>query len=86
MNIFERILEDPVRFKKAKKIFHISLILIALSEIAVVYLFDLGHGHFWFENFPAFGAIYGFISCYLIIVASKFLGYKWLMKKEDYYD
>ncbi len=86
MNIFEKILEDPKRFRVVKKIFYISLILIALIEIAVVYLFHLGHGHFWFENLPAFGTIYGFISCVLIIVVSKFLGKKWLMKKEDYYD
>ncbi len=86
MNIFEKILEDPKRFRKAKRIFYISLILIVLIEIAVVYVFHLGHGHFWFENLPAFGTIYGFISCVLIIVVSKFLGKKWLMKKEDYYD
>lgn len=86
MNIFERNLEDPKRFKIIKKIFYISLGLIALIEIAVVYLFHLGHGYFWFENLPAFGSIYGFISCVLIIVVSKLLGKKWLMKKEDYYD
>ncbi|MEK6693007.1 MAG: hypothetical protein AABY44_06235 [Nitrospirota bacterium] len=86
MNIFEKILEIPDNFKIAKKIFYICLILIALIEIAVVYLFHLGHGHFWFENLPAFGTTYGFISCILIIVVSKFLGKKWLMKKEDYYD
>lgn len=86
MNIFERILEDPVRFKKVKKIFYISLILMALIEVAIVYVLHLGHGHFWFEEIPAFGSIYGFISCALIIIISKFLGHHWLMKKEDYYD
>lgn len=86
MNIFEKILEIPKNFRIAKRIFYISLVLIALIEIAVVYLFHLGHGHFWFENLPAFGTIYGFVSCVLIIVVSKFLGKKWLMKKEDYYD
>ena len=86
MNIFERILENPVHFKKVKKIFYISLILIALLEVVVVYVLNLGHGHFWFENLPAFGSLYGFISCYLIIVVSKFIGHKSLMKKEDYYD
>lgn len=86
MNIFEKWLEDPERFKILKRIFYISLALIALIEIAVVYVFHLGHGHFWFEDLPAFGSIYGFISCVLIIVVSKFLGKAWLMKKEDYYD
>ncbi len=86
MNIFEKILEIPDNFRIVKKIFYISLILIAIIEITVVYVFHLGHGHFWFENLPAFGTIFGFISCILIIVVSKFLGKKWLMKKEDYYD
>jgi hypothetical protein len=86
MNIFERNLEDPKRFRKIKRIFYISLVLIAVAEIAVIYVFHLGHGHFFFENLPAFGSVYGFISCVLIIVVSKFLGHKWLMKKEDYYD
>jgi len=86
MNIFERWLEDPVRFKILKMAFYISLALIALIEIAVVYVFHLGHGYFWFENLPAFGSIYGFISCVLLIIGSKFLAKHWLMKKEDYYD
>ncbi|MCI0469296.1 MAG: hypothetical protein L0Y62_04435 [Nitrospirae bacterium] len=86
MNIFERILEDPVRFRIAKRIFYIGLALIALSEILAIYVFHLGHGHFWFEDFPAFGSIYGFISCVLIIVVSKIIGHIWLMKREDYYD
>ncbi len=85
-NIFERILEDPKRFRTAKIIFYISLAVILLIEIAVVYVLHLGHGHFWFENLPAFGSIYGFISCVLIIVVSKFIGHHWLMKKEDYYN
>ena len=86
MNIFERNREDKKRFKLIKKIFYITLAVIALAEIAVVYVFHLGHGHFRFENLPAFGSIYGFISCVLIIVISKFIGHLWLMKKEDYYD
>lgn len=85
MNIFERILEDPKRFSIAKKICYAILVLIVLLEIAVN-LLHLGHGHFWFEGLPAFGSIYGFISCVLIIIVSKFIGHYWLMKKEDYYD
>jgi hypothetical protein len=86
MNIFERILEIPENFRITKKIFYIGLAVIAFIEIAVIYLLHLGHGHFWFEDLPAFGAVYGFISCVLIIFVSKFLGHKWLMKGEDYYD
>ncbi len=86
MNIFERWLENPVRFRLLRRIFYTGLVLVALGEIAVVYVFHLGHGHFVFENWPAFGSIYGLVSCVLIIVVSKFLGHRGLMKKEDFYD
>ena len=44
-----------------------------------------------YERFPwdgigGFGAVYGFISCVLIIVVSKALGYALLYRPEDYYD
>ena len=44
-----------------------------------------------YERFPwdgigGFGAVYGFVSCVLIIVVSKALGYALLYRPEDYYD
>ncbi len=44
-----------------------------------------------YERFPwdgigGFGAVYGFVSCVLIIVVSKALGYALLYRREDYYD
>lgn len=86
MNIFERILENPRRFGILKKIFYVSLVIIVLAEVAIVNIMSLGHGHFWFEDLPAFGSGYGLISCILIIVVSKLMGKLWLSKKEDYYD
>lgn len=85
MNIFERTLENPKKFSIVKTIFYIALVIFALSEILVSVL-HLGHGHFSFEALPAFGSIFGFVTCILIILASKFIGHLWLMKKEDYYD
>ncbi len=38
------------------------------------------------DRLGGFGALYGFISCVLIIVVSKALGYAFLYKPEDYYD
>ena len=86
MNIFEKILEDPVRFKKVKRVGLASLVVFFLLEILVVNVLHLGHPHFGFENFPGFGSLYGLISCVLIIVVSKLLGKLWLMRPEDYYD
>ncbi|HTZ17511.1 MAG TPA: hypothetical protein VMB78_03645 [Dissulfurispiraceae bacterium] len=86
MNIFEQVLENPRRMKKVRRIFYICLAFIVLGEVAVVYLLHAGHGHFFFEEFPAWGSFYGLISCVLIIVVSKWIGHAFLMKKEDYYD
>jgi len=86
VNIFEKILEDPKRFKRLKRAGLASLAVIFLLEILVVNVLHLGHPHFGFEEFPGFGSLYGLISCVLIIVVSKLLGKLWLMRPEDYYD
>ena len=86
MNFLERQLEDPVRFARLKRWFYIGLAVVALAEIGLPLLFHGGHPHFSFESFPAWGSLYGLISCLAIIVVSKFLGKKWLMRCEDYYD
>jgi hypothetical protein len=63
-----------------------ALAALALSEIAVPRLFGTDRAHFSFEDFPAWGSLYGFVSCVAIIVVSKVLGKLWLMRPENYYD
>ncbi len=86
MNFLERQLEDPVRFARIKRWSYIGLAAVALAEIVLPLIFHNGHSHFWFENVPAWGSLYGLASCVAIIVVSKFLGKVWLMRREDYYD
>ena len=86
MNIFEKILEDPVRFKRVKRAGIVFLVVIVVLEILVVNVLHLGHPHFPFEKLPGFGSLNGLISCVLIIVVSKLIGKLWLMRREDYYD
>ena len=62
-----------------------GLLLIGLSEIVIPQLVHVDHAHFWFEDLPAWGSIYGLLSCVLIIVVSKALG-KVLTRRENYYD
>ncbi len=69
-----------------KRWFYAGLVLIALAEIALPLIFDGSESHFSFENFPAWGSLYGLISCAAIIVVSKLIGKLWLMRGEDYYD
>jgi hypothetical protein len=79
-------LEDPARFMRMKRAFYAGLAVIALSEIVATYLFHVEPAHFWFEDIPAFGSIYGLVSCVVIIVVSKLIGKLWLMRPENYYD
>jgi len=42
--------------------------------------------HFFGDKIPGFWSLFGFISCVLIIVVSKWIGHHWLVRDEDYYD
>lgn len=58
--------------------------------LALLVLADLftprEHLLFGLEALPGFSALYGLLSCVLIIWVSKLLGHAGLMKSEDYYD
>ena len=86
MNFLERQLEDPVRFKRIKRRFYAGLAVAALAEIVLRHVFPGGESHFPFEDFPAWGSLYGLVSCVAIIVVSKLIGKLWLMRREDHYD
>lgn len=86
MSFLERQLEDPVRLRRIRRGFYVVLALVALAEILLPLAFGDGHPHFSFERFPAWGSLYGLVSCVAIIVLSKLIGKAWLMRSEDYYD
>ena len=86
MKFLQEQMEDPVRFARIKRWFYVVLAAVALSEIALPWIFHGGHSHFSFEEFPAFGSLYGLASCVAIILVSKLIGKIWLMRREDYYD
>ena len=85
MSFLEKQLEDPVRFARIKRCFYVGLAVLAVVEIVVPLLFHDEH-HFSFESFPAWGSVYGFVSCAAIILVSKLIGKAWLMRREDHYD
>ena len=86
MNLLQRQLEDPIRFARIRRWFFAGLAVAALAEIVLPRVFGGGKSYFPFEDFPAWGSLYGFISCVAIIVVSKLIGKLWLMRREDYYD
>jgi hypothetical protein len=86
MNFLEKQLENPVRRTRLKRLAYAILAAVALAEAILPRIFPGGESHFAFEDFPAWGSIYGFLSCVAIIVISKLIGKLWLMRPEDYYD
>jgi hypothetical protein len=78
--------EGLPRRSAAKAGFYASLAALAVIELAWPRLFETDHAHFWFEEIPAWGSIYGLVACVVIIVASKLLGKLWLTRPENYYD
>ena len=63
-------------------------ILYAVIAITCVlgFAFPNKHPHFLWQKIPIYDAIFGFVGAIIIIFFSKWLGHKWLMKGEDYYD
>ena len=79
-------MKDPVRFTWIKRSFYMGLALVALAETLLPFVFHGEPHHFSFESWPAFGSLYGLVSCVVIVVVSKILGKVWLMRPENYYD
>ena len=71
--------------RNARTLTWAMLALMAALVIADV-LIPTGYGRFPWDTIGGFGAFYGFVSCVLIIVVSKLLGYALLYRSEDYYD
>jgi len=62
----------------------------AYAGMVVFFIIDIvmprHHLTFFWDSIPGFSSFYGFISCVVIIIVSKFAGRIWLQKKENYYD
>ena len=86
MTILEKYLDDPARLGRLKLLAYALLALLALVEAVAPWVLYRDEAHFPFENWPAFGAVYGFIACVAIIVVSKAIGKLWLMRSENYYE
>jgi|AntAceMinimDraft_13_1070369.scaffolds.fasta_scaffold23746_2 Na+(H+)/acetate symporter ActP len=64
-----------------------GVMLVAMALLVIAnFVFPAGYDRFFWESLPGAGAIYGLFSCFVIVVVSKFLGYKFLYRPEDYYD
>lgn len=62
-----------------------GVFLVLLVVFDTVWL-DKEKAHTAAEDFPGFWALFGFISCVLIIFVSKWFGKAGITRQEDYYD
>lgn len=67
---------------KLKKIGYVTLAAVFVADFFV----HRDHAIFIWDKIPGWSAFYGFVSCVVLILVSKFLGHHGIMKREDYYD
>ena len=80
MNLIDII--EKFRTKTIKKFAYGILVLLVAAD----FIIPRHEIHFFGDKIPGFWSLFGFISCVLIIVVSKWLGHHWLVRDEDYYD
>lgn len=78
-----KILENMVNNTKTLK--RIAYVILALTVVLDLFI-PRDYVHFFWDDIPGFSAVYGFISCILIIIVSKALGHYGLSRPENYYD
>ncbi|APG85210.1 hypothetical protein [Sinorhizobium americanum] len=74
---------DEAYARYRHRLFYLVLVLIVVADFVV----PRAHVEYLWERLPGWSAVYGFVSCVLLIFVSKFLGHQGgLMRREDYYD
>ena len=74
---------NPENVGTLKKLSYALLAIVVVAD----FLVNRYHAVYLWAKIPGWGAFYGFISCIVIILVSKFLGHQGgIMKREDYYD
>lgn len=64
----------------------IALGILTLISLILEFTLLAGYDSHWWNHIPGFYIIWGFISCILIIYISKWIGYAFLFRDEQYYE
>jgi len=73
--------DKPENIGKLKLWSYVVLVATVMAEF-----FIHGHADHAWDRIPGFYALFGFITCAVLIIVSKVLGQYWLKKDESYYD
>jgi peptidoglycan/LPS O-acetylase OafA/YrhL len=79
---------DLIEFlrQRLKRVIQICCVILALLAGFDALLLDKGKAHTAAEYLPGFWAVFGFVSCVVIIFVSKWFGKLGITRQEDYYD
>lgn len=72
--------DKPANLKLFLRIFYVSLVILLVIDF-----FISKHAAFGFDGVTNFFAVYGFISCVMLVLIAKVMR-MFLMKDEEYYD
>ena len=73
--------DNPRNVKRLLRFFFFSLLLLLTLEISVH-----KQPHFSWEAWPEFYAVFGFVACVALVLASKYILRPLVLRGEDYYD
>jgi len=65
------------------------LLIIFFSLVGLLFVLDFfvdTHGHFPFETWPVFYAIFGFVACVILVLVSRYVLRPLVKRREDYYE
>jgi len=71
------------RLRLVIRLGYVGLALLVAWDVLFV---SKEHAHTAVERLPGFWAVFGFVSCVVIIIVSKWFGHRGIMTREDYYD
>jgi hypothetical protein len=69
--------------RRLRRIFYAALVVIVAAE---PFLSHPDHAVFFWHTLPGFDALYGFMSCVVVVLFAKALGRLILQRREDFYD
>ena len=71
-----------------KRWFIISIPMLIAVSILIDILFPVaeGHGDFFWDHVPGFFSLFGLLGCLCLIYFAKYIGSRFLQRKDDYYE
>lgn len=73
--------DKPENMQRLLRVFWVVLLVLLIIDLLIT-----KHPYFSWEEWPEFYAVYGFVACVCLVLASKYLLRPIVKRKEEYYD